>query len=53
MIIVVNNTEYQRELAKSLIEDEDLSSAYELAIQFGWEGAIEQIRFNLRVAEFI
>ena len=49
---MLNNNEYQRVLAKSLIEDEDRASAYELAIQFGWESAIEQIQFKLRVVEF-
>ncbi len=52
MVIVSNNNEYQRELAKTLIEEEDCVSAYELAKQYGWEGVMEQIRFMSRVGEF-
>lgn len=52
MVIVSNNNEYQRELAKTLIEEADSTSAYELAKQYGWEGVMEQIRFMSRVGEF-
>ena len=52
MVIVLNNNEYQRELAKTLIDKEDCTSAYELAKQYGWEGVMEQIRFMSRVGEF-
>ena len=52
MVIVSNNNEYQRELAKTLINEEDCISAYELAKQYGWEGVMEQIRFMSRVGEF-
>ncbi len=52
MVIVSNNNEYQHELAKTLIEDEDRASAYELAHDFGWEGVMEQIRFKSRTGEF-
>ena len=46
------NNEYQCELAKALIEEEDYASAYEIAKQYGWEGVMEQIRFMSRVGEF-
>jgi len=52
MVIVSNNNEYQRELAKILIEEADSTTAYELARQYGWEGVMEQIRFMSRVGEF-
>ncbi len=52
MVIVSNNNEYQRELAKTLINEEDCISAYELAKQHGWEVVMEQIRFMSRVGEF-
>ncbi len=43
-----NNSEYQRELAKTLIKQEDRAAAYELAKQYGWDGVMEQIRFMTR-----
>ena len=46
--MVSNNSEYQRELAKTLIRQEDRVSAYELAKQYGWDGVMEQIRFMTR-----
>jgi hypothetical protein len=49
---VSNNNEYQRTLAKSLIDEEDCIRAYELAKQYGWEGVMDQIRFMSRVGEF-
>ena len=52
MVIVSNNNEYQRELAKTLIEEEDSISAYELAKQYGWEGVMQQIRYMSRIGEF-
>jgi hypothetical protein len=52
MVIVSNNNEYQRELAKTLIEEADSTTAYELAKQYGWEGVMEQIRFVSRVGQF-
>ena len=52
MVNVSNNEEYQRELAKTLIEQEDCASAYELAKQYGWEGVMEQIKFMSRIGEF-
>lgn len=52
MVIVSNNNEYQRELAKTLIEEEDSTSAYELAKQYGWEGVMQQIRYMSRIGEF-
>ncbi len=51
MVIVSNNNEYQRELAKTLIDEEDSTSAYELAKQYGWEGVMQQIRFMSRIGE--
>jgi hypothetical protein len=51
VVIVSNNSEYQRELAKKLIEESDCASAYELAKQYGWEGVMEQIRFMSRISE--
>ena len=52
MVNVSNNNEYQRELAKTLIEEEDSASAYELAKQYGWEGVMQQIRYMSRIGEF-
>ncbi len=52
MVIVSNNNDYQRELAKTLIEEEDCASAYELAKQYGWEGVMQQIRYMSRIGEF-
>ena len=46
-----NNSEYQREIAKSLIEQNDVASAYELAEELGWEGVMEQIRYMSRGRE--
>ena len=51
VVIVSNNSEYQRELAKKLIEQGDCASAYELAKQYGWEGVMEQIRFMSRTSD--
>ncbi len=52
MVIVSNNNEYQRELAKTLIEEADCASAYELAKQYGWEGVMQQIRYMSRIDNF-
>jgi len=49
---VSNNSEYQRELARTLILEGDSFSAYELAKQYGWEGVMEQIRYMSRNREF-
>jgi hypothetical protein len=49
--IVSNNSEYQRDIAKTLIEQNDSASAYELAKQHGWEGVMEQIRYMSRDRE--
>ncbi len=46
-----NNSEYQRDIAKTLIEQNDPASAYELAKQHGWEGVMEQIRYMSRDRE--
>ncbi len=46
-----NNSEYQRKIAKTLIEQNDIASAYELAKQLGWEGVMEQIRYMSRDRE--
>ncbi len=51
MVIVSSNNEYQRELARTLIDQEDCASAYELAKQYGWEGVMEQIRYMSRNGE--
>ena len=48
---VSNNSEYQREIAKSLVVEGDCVSAYELAKQYGWEGVMEQIRYMSRTSE--
>ncbi len=51
MVVVSDNNEYQRELARTLIEQEGCVLAYELAKQHGWEGVMDQIRYMSRNGE--
>ncbi len=38
------NTDYQRELAESLVLEIDSKTALGFAMEFGWEGVVQQIR---------
>ena len=46
-----NNNEYHNELARNLIMESGSLAAFEFAMQFGWNGVMEKIKFITRDEE--